>query len=277
MKTINKLSFLFALFFSGNLVAQVQFQLSWLPQESAYLVSMVPQTDWAAPFNITSTAQVSVKVPSEFELSNFQNLHDEVTWKIQSTFESPEEAEGFDYFNFNLVNLGTSKYSYVANQAIQLFKFQNKEGCAGIVSLVDNSKDPFMYPNSQDANIGNQITVLGAKGDAYSGIYGDGKVDCALVGLGESKFLDVETFSVFPNPVRNNIQVEWTWKESTQNVTFLIREASGKEIFRIATDTFQGDNQISIPIHNKPAGYYTIELLSDESNILAQTRFIKID
>ena len=72
MKTINKLSFLFALLCSGNLVAQIQFQLSWLPQESAYLVSMVPQTDWAAPFNITSTAQVTLKVPTEeFELNNF--------------------------------------------------------------------------------------------------------------------------------------------------------------------------------------------------------------
>ena len=161
---------LFIIAFICNVSAQVQFKLVLLEEGETYQVSMIPEKSWQHPYNITSTAQVTVKVPTNsFEVRDLTSLQVGVEWQDNSRSDAPNEAPAVDYISFGLGTLGTVDFSYEAGVEVPLFQFKNALPCQGSVSLMDNSEDPFMAPNSRRANVGNSITIFGARGEAYKG------------------------------------------------------------------------------------------------------------
>lgn len=150
--------------------AQVNYKIDYLQETQSFQISMVVHKTWAPPQNITATGQVTIKVPSnDFEIYDVQNLQKDIVWDINSRHNAPDEAREFDYISFGLSTTGTKGLKYVAGTEIPLFTFKNAGSCGGEVALINNLRDAFLPPNSRHANIGNQLTVLGAKGDAYTG------------------------------------------------------------------------------------------------------------
>ncbi|MFK7935309.1 MAG: hypothetical protein AB8G22_17480, partial [Saprospiraceae bacterium] len=159
--------------------AQVEFKVELQPDNVTYVVKMRPQVTWNSPQNLTSTAQVTLKVETGgFVLSNLQSLQPSTSWSNNARFDAPLEDPNSDYLSFGMTSLGTMGFNYQTGVEIPMFQFQNTGDCTGIMELIDNDTDPFLPPNSQNANVGNQITTAGAQGDAYTGNYDPGSADC---------------------------------------------------------------------------------------------------
>ena len=272
MKKISQLILLFFLSLTA-VSAQVQYQLEWLPVNQSYRVSMVVEQTWEAPMNMVATAQVTLKVPTGgFEIANVENLLPQVVFSANSRQNAPTESAAYDYISFGLETLGTSNIPFVAGTTVPLFTFQNLGECNGVVSLVTEN-DAFFPPNSAKANIGNTMTVLGANGNAYTGNTGDG-IDCS--GLVGTTIIDkVATFfNVFPNPVQNDLNIQFVWKRTTEAMNINIYDVHGK-LVKTSNEVFStGENALKINTEKLTSGIYSLEIQNDDIKMMIE-KFIK--
>jgi hypothetical protein len=166
-------------FTTNKLFGQVEFKIEMLSDSLTYMVVMKPNATWNPPFNITSSAQVTIKAPTGgFDIANVTSLVATTNWSHNATYVAPNEEPTHDYFSIGLTSLGTSAFTYQAGNEVPVFTFENSGTCTGLVELME-AGDPFTPPNSQNGNVGNQITILGAgSGNAWTGNYGQGQADC---------------------------------------------------------------------------------------------------
>lgn len=173
----------------GMSFGQVKFGIELLPDQMTYLVSMQSDTTIAPPFNITSSVQITMRtphgeVPNSFTVGNVTSLQPLTAWDDNVHIIAPPEAPAWDYISFALISLGTTGLTYDEGVTIPLFTFTNEaEACVGEIELIDNETDPFLPPNSANANIGHSIVVFGAGlQNAYRGnIEGQGTALCLPV------------------------------------------------------------------------------------------------
>ncbi len=134
--------------------------------DGVFTMSILSDTSFSPPFNITSTAQITIKVPTgDFEVSNFTNLINGVVFSANSRSDSPIEAPENDYISFGLDTRGTQGIVYNKGEKIPLFTFENGGTCTEKpVLLMNNNTDPFFPPNSLNANVSQQLTVSGMGG-----------------------------------------------------------------------------------------------------------------
>jgi gliding motility-associated-like protein len=162
------------------LFSQVQFKIELLPDQVTYQASMKPLLTWSPPLNITSTAQFTIKVPTGgFEVNNLVSLQPGTFWSQNARYNTPSEAPGFDYISFGLTSLGTSGLSYIAGVEVPLFTFVNNGICTGSAEVMLET-DPFFPPNSENANVNNQIATLGTGlgNNGFAGAYDQGVANC---------------------------------------------------------------------------------------------------
>lgn len=273
MKIIIQLGFF--LLTSTTVFGQVQFQLEWLESIESYKVSLVSDKTWTAPQNITSTLQVSLKVPAgAFEITDIESLQNEVNFELNGVHESPEEAHDFDYVSIGLTSIGTNGISYVAGAPVGLFTFKNSKPCGGPIYLV-GGEDVFLPPNSRNVNIGNQVTVLGAGGQAYIGNVGSGKADCS--GFVSSTFEEVSesTFEVYPTMVKEQMNLRLEWTGMSQEMTLDVFDADGKKAFTRALAVLNGNNTFELEAGNLPTGVYHLKMHTKDGTAFSG-RFVKI-
>jgi hypothetical protein len=133
-----------------------------------YQVSLIAGQNWSGTDAITATAQVTIKagtstsVIDSFNITDLQMLVPGVSWAQNSRYNAPVEAPGSDYISFGLVSYGTNAIPYVAGDTVPLFKWKNTGICSeDSVYLMAISGDAFAYPNSLNANVGQQLSVSG--------------------------------------------------------------------------------------------------------------------
>lgn len=167
---------------------QVRFKLELMPDNTTYQVSLVSDTTWAFPYNLTSSAQVTIRAPhgeppNQFVVGNLTALQAGSEWDANVYVTSPQEAPSWDYVSFGLVSLGTSAFAYETGLEVPLFSFQNNgDNCVDSVELIHPESDPFLPPNSEAVNIGHSIVTFGGGlGGSFSGIVGTGKVPCTPI------------------------------------------------------------------------------------------------
>ncbi len=258
--------------------AQVQFKLTMLEDGETYQVSLIPEKSWKHPHNITSTAQVTIKVPTNsFEVENLTSLQLGVEWQDNSRSDSPAEAPDVDYISFGLASLGTVDFNYEAGVEMPLFQFKNALPCQGKVSLMDNAADAFIAPNSRSANVGNSITIFGARGEAYLGNVKDfTEIPC----LGnfstsiEKEEIIAEALKVYPNPAINEVFVDMSWTQGTTKGALVIMDATGKEVKRQTVTLNDGFNKTQLPVETLNFGIYSIEFQFDGKSLTID-RFVK--
>ncbi|MEM1120777.1 MAG: gliding motility-associated C-terminal domain-containing protein [Bacteroidota bacterium] len=154
----------------------IEFELEQM-DNGDYLVAMIPDTTWNFPNNVVSTAQITIKATTgQLEVSNVDNLIDEVIFFVSATVEQPQEAPDFDYISFTLGSQGTADIPFQKGEKVNLFTFTNIADCnAGTITLMNNATDPFSPPNSSDANVGQQMTAAGFRlADLPIGVRGMG-------------------------------------------------------------------------------------------------------
>ena len=253
------------LFFSISLSAQVKFKLSYNSETERYTVSVIPMTSYLSPQNITGTGQVTIKVPTNdfFPVDIESNLAG-MNWDANSRNDSPSEQPDFDYISFGLsVTQGLAFPDYEQGTELSLFSFQNSFGCTGKVFIIDNDADPFMPPNSQMANIGNSITILGAGGDAYGGLTGAGECDCKEQGVTSvEEEVGLSSHRIFPNPATDFVNLEINWEGEKANAVVQVVDATGKQVMANKMSIAKGANRQKLSVNNLTAGKYFVYLVN---------------
>jgi len=170
MRKLILLFCLHILLFQGILSAQVQLTVELQPDDSTYVVKLTPDASYALPLNTTNNAQITFVTPTGgLQVDGVTNIRG--LWSSGTTILAPDENPSKDYLMFTLQS-GTTDIPYVAGEEVELFSFKNTGTCTGALEFV-TTDDPFFPPNSQNLNIGNQISVLGAGFiNAFSGVYG---------------------------------------------------------------------------------------------------------
>lgn len=244
---------------SSGLSAQVMFKLDLLEDNATFQISMVSEETWSPPHNLTSTAQVTLKVASgQFKPVNFVSMQSGVVWEESNHVVAPQEAPEYDYFSFVLVNFGTTGLRYEAGKEIPLFTFQNEFSCSGSVSLFENDKDPFRAPNSRQANVGNQITTLGARGDAFVGISGPGTVDCRTTTSVTNLADKAAGVDVHPNPAGEFVNISFDWDLDREDGQITLYNLVGQQAHTHPIIFHRGNNKIQLGLTSLPAGFYDV-------------------
>lgn len=277
---MKKTFYLFAClaFVFNTATAQVQFKLNYDRAEERYTVALVPDVTYPSPQNITGTAQVTLKVPTgNFKPVDIISYQPGLNWESNSVSEGPIEAPEFDYFSFGVIASGLVKPNYQAGEEMPLFSFKNTYGCMGVIALMDNQNDPFLAPNSKNANVGNQYTILGAGGNTYAGNVENGSIDCsATISNGiDNGNIAPEAFIIYPNPAVGKITVEFDWKNEDEEVELGIYTIQGKLINKQPQTLINGFNKIKLNLSGVPKGTYFLEF-KGKSGQYKTREFVKI-
>jgi hypothetical protein len=159
---------LFAFFFSTSAKAQLATYHIEGTNEGYYKVSLIAHTSWTGTEAITATGQVTIKVGTgktyndHFQIVDLQMLTPGVDWSQNSRYDSPAEDPGYDYISFGLDSKGTLDIPYVNGDTVPLFTFKNTGICSeDSVFLMAITGDSFAWPNSLNANVGQQLSVSG--------------------------------------------------------------------------------------------------------------------
>lgn len=175
----------------------VEYELELSP-DGWFQVSLIADTTWNFPQNITSTAQITIVVGTgTFIVSDLINLVPDVTFVNNSRINAPAENPAVDYISFGLETMGTSNIAYQTGLKVPLFRFRNSGSCSGDEVKLMRDEDPFAFPNSQSVNVGQQLTTIGSGQDAMVCIAGSGIVDCLPK---VEAFDDLFNFNIYENP-----------------------------------------------------------------------------
>ena len=133
----------------------------------AFQVSMTPREtyDGTGNNNQISNLQVTIRIKSDgFVAGNINNLIGGVNFDTTSRENGPIENPNFDYISFNLQNGiagSTNAIPFEAGMTIDLFTFNNVGFCTEDTVTLMSIDDPFQFPNSRNANLDQQLTILG--------------------------------------------------------------------------------------------------------------------
>lgn len=163
---------------------QIQFNVTLLDDGETYQAALRPNVTLEGTAALTNSAQLTFVVPSVspdapgFIISDLQSINGE--WANNSISRSPTENPNFDYLSVGLTSNGTANIPYTAGETTVLFTFKNSGNCTGALNLIETN-DPFLPPNSENVNVGNEITVFGlGSANAWTGNFGQGQADCPL-------------------------------------------------------------------------------------------------
>lgn len=159
--------------FSTPAFSQIKFKLQWLPDSLAWGVFAKPEAGVSpSPYVLVGSGQVTVVAPSGTTFANLKNFSGR--WEQNALVPSPEENPGMDYISFGFMTAEPPLKIYAEEETL-LFTFQNgKEEFPDTLGLITQN-DPFnVFPNSANANPGNDITLMDAKSGImyyFTGIY----------------------------------------------------------------------------------------------------------
>lgn len=276
MKTaINASLFLLCLVLGGHtLSGQIWYKLELMDDGETYQISLVSEADWSLPNNLTSTGQITIKVPTlEFEMEEFENVNPQLVWDYNSRVNAPKESTDLDYLSFGLEK-ASRDFEYEAGEEIPIIRFKNTKGCSEYVSLLDNEIDPLVVSTTRFVNLGNQLTVVGARGNAYVGNRGQTIVKCKK--LLKAKEEVMNNFVLFPNPAMNDVNIKLDWTNKSQIGHFFIRDNAGRVVKHQKAELQKGYNEIQFDISNLDGGIYHIELSNAKQENIKLERFVKV-
>lgn len=252
---------------SQLLEAQVQYKIALDSADpSNYIVSMLPQVTWEYPLNLTSTAQVTIKIPTGMPFdAEISSVAQGVEWQANSFVAQPIGDPTHDYISFGMVTMGTSALSYTEGTEVALFKFRNTAmPCIGEIVLVDENQEPVQGLDGEYYNVGNQISVLGGGGNVYNG-NAQGSVDCSIVNT-ISPLNATFDISTYPNPTADKLNVAINNlhnNSSSEKLTINIINELGQTM-AVRTLPANSTKQLLVFDVSKYAnGVYMLQIISD--------------
>lgn len=246
---------------SVSVQAQVKFGLSLLPDQETYLISLKAEKSWVAPANITGGVQVVLKVPANvpFVAGKIQSLVPGLSWSDNALVVQPSAAPDYNFVCFVLNEPGTKRITYQEGVELPLFTFKNLEpGKTAKLELTLNN-DPLVQKVVQvdHLNITQNITVLGANGNAFTGVFGQNA--STTTALPQVEIL--EKLKVYPIPARDFVWVNWESQAPTAELPNRLQvfSATGSLIRTFSLNQQVGQQQLRVDVSTWPSGLYVFK------------------
>ncbi len=102
----------------------------------------------------------------------------------------------------------------------------------------------------------------------------DGKFNYSDIVTLKSKATDIRISSVYPNPTRNELNLVIA-SPSSERVTIVVTDLTGKVILQRATQLVNGDTQESLNVQSLSAGTYMVKVVCANGCETAVQRFVK--
>lgn len=253
----------------GFVQAQVKFGLSLLPDQETYLLSLKSEKSWSAPLNITGAVQIVVKVPATtaFTVGKIQSLIPGLSWSDNALVLQPSAAPEYNFICFVLNEQGAKNIPYQDGVEVPLFTFKNLEpGRTAKLELTLND-DPLVQRvvRLDHINITQNITVLGANGNAFTGIFGE--QSNTTTALPQVDIL--EKLRVFPVPARDFVQLNWESSaiKADQPKLLQVFSTTGSLIATYTLHQQVGQQQLRIDVSAWPAGLYAFKVRADSGKL----------
>lgn len=254
----------------SNSNAQVQYKIERIGDNNNFMVYAIADETYDTPKNIVSTAQVTLVAPSgSFQIDKVVNLYSNANWRVNGKSAAPKENQNADYIYFGLENLGTNAFRFTKGKETPLFLIQTKT-CEGTIALMDNDKDPFKFPNSQQINVGNTMTILGAGGDAYKGLVKNFSIaDCKKTAAAT---LDDYKIRVSPNITQpTTVQIEFMRRDNElEKGTISIYDGAARVVWSQDINAQKGYNIVSADLSHLTNGIYYIMLSGVKLNPVSE-------
>lgn len=245
------------LLFASVIKAQVNFRLSLMPDQQTYMVSLQSDHTWSTPLNAVGSAQVVLQVPAgvPFSVGSITSYIPGVTWLDNAYVENTPSAPDHIFVCFSLEERGTKLIPLEAGSEIPLFSFVNTQNhCLENANLIDNNNPLILEVINQDrANITQNFTVLGARGNAFSGILSD-PIECSPAGTEEMQL--VRNLKVFPNPASSRINIAWEMPGDRDVEFLMITDFLGQQMAVHKIQPGAGNRNIELDVSVYPAGIY---------------------
>lgn len=251
---------------SQGLNAQAKLKLSLMPDQETYLVSMIPEVTWQMPLNIVGSAQVVLQVEADrpFSAGEITSMIPGISWIDNAYVESPASAPAYNFVCFVLNEQGTREIPFEDGVETPLFTFKNIEpGCVGMIELVDNTDLRTKKIAYKDQlNITQNLAVVGARGNAVTGIEGEG-ANCEVLQSVYESIPIVSNLLVYPVPTANLLQISWenvTGKEVSQ---LQITDPLGRELELEKNIPGFDQQKIDLDVSDFPNGLYNASLVAN--------------
>lgn len=132
--------------------AQILYEVAIQEDGMSYEVSLHSLSTINSPFNTTTDALVSIRVPiAGFMVGDVESVHG--SWALVASELSPDENPEFDYYSFTLLS-ETNEIEYEESKEDVLFRFRNDGFCTGFVELLE-ADDPL----NELSNFGNFLSI----------------------------------------------------------------------------------------------------------------------
>ncbi|MBC3788413.1 T9SS type B sorting domain-containing protein [Spirosoma utsteinense] len=157
-----------------NVWSQVSLKLDVSADNKTYALLMKSASSYTGTNALIASSQVTLVVPHGINDKQFliEGLKSGLTmnWVQNGRVNAPSANPSKDYLFFSFINNTnpTIQFNILANEEIVLFTFVRKSECLGMAVLYDSKHDPYQPPT---LNINNSISLVGARGNAYTGNY----------------------------------------------------------------------------------------------------------
>ena len=184
-----------------------------MSDNTTYMVSLVSDATWTFLNNVTTTAQVSMRLApnAHFIAERITSLVPDTKWIDNSYLERPTGDVQSNYIPFALQSVGTKALTFEAGRELPLFTFQNiGTSCFGSIELTNNNSATTKSVVANGHNIGQHIATLGAGGESFVSNMDSGSVLCQ--GTATSTVETEPLFNItkaYPIPTPVELTIEW--------------------------------------------------------------------
>jgi hypothetical protein len=217
---------------------------------------------------MVSSAQVVFRVDAGKEfIPGITSLVEGLIWADNAYVEQPSGAAGYTFVCVSLVNGPTDKIAISAGQEVPLFSFVNSgNGCAGKVEILANEDLMVQAVRSAGFNVTQHFAVLGARGNAFSGLV-NGEVDCTpATGISEPVEKSIEEVSIAPVPADKVVTIQWNVLAEQPGLRqMVICDSRGSEVMREKISDSKGHHTLNVNVENWQAGMYRVRFVFENS------------
>ena len=162
MKRFSPITSLFVFIFIFStlpIFSQIEFKLHWMQEEEQWGVfARLEEGANINVYNIVGSGQVTLLAPTGTGFSGLQNVSGE--WAMNAYINAPEENPKIDYISFGLVS-NDPEIILLPKQETLLFTFKKRDGeCPESLSLISHDDPLAIFPNSANANAGNDLSIM---------------------------------------------------------------------------------------------------------------------
>ena len=147
------------LFFTFSAFSQIEFKLHWMDTEQQWGVfARLEEGVQINLYTIVGSGQVTLLAPTGTGFTGLTNVSGE--WVQNAFISAPEEKPNTDYISFGLMGNDPEIILQQGEETL-LFTFKPREGaCPAFLSLINNDDPLALFPNSANANAGNDLSVM---------------------------------------------------------------------------------------------------------------------